>query len=279
MRILITGGDGQLARSLVRRARPHEVLAYGRRRLDVTQSRVGDIIRAAAPDLVINTAAITDVDGCEHDPDAAFRVNALGARNVAVGAAMCGANLVQVSTDYVFSGAKGDAYWEFDPPDPISVYGASKLAGERLVQTVHPRAFIVRSAWLFGLEGENFVSRVLDLARERGRLEIVDSEVGSPTFCDDLADALLTLATTAAYGVHHLVNEGECSRYAFAKAILQRSNMVDVPVKPIAHYERPARPPSYAPLRNFAAAELGIRLPRWPDALDRYFEGRPEPVA
>jgi dTDP-4-dehydrorhamnose reductase len=272
MRILVTGGDGQLGRAIARRAGDHTVLALSRRDLDVTAQRVGETIRELGPDVVVNGAAMTDVDGCELDPDTAFAVNALGARNVAVGAALAGAPLVQVSSDYVFDGEKGAPYWEFDTPAPLNVYGASKLAAERLVVAAHREVFVVRTAWLYGTDGTSFVTRVMDLARERPFMEVVDGEVGSPTFCDDLADALLELIETRAYGTHHLVGEGWCSRRAFARAILDRAGMSDYPVRPLAHYERPARPPAFAPLRNFAAAQEGIRLPPWQVGLDRYFE-------
>lgn len=272
MRILVTGGDGQLGRSIGRRARDHTVLAMSRRDLDVTAPDVGEAIRDLGPDVIVNGAAMTDVDGCELDPDTAFAVNALGARNVAVGAALAGAPLVQVSTDYVFDGEKGEPYWEFDSPAPLNVYGASKLAAERLVTSVHREVFVVRTAWLYGTDGSSFVTRIMDLARERPYLEVVDGEVGSPTFCDDLADALLALIETRAYGIHHLAGDGWCSRRAFARAILDRAGMGDYPVRPLAHYTRPARPPAFAPLRNFAAAQEGVRLPPWQTGLDRYFE-------
>jgi dTDP-4-dehydrorhamnose reductase len=272
MRVLITGGQGQLARALVRRASGYTVVAAGREALDVADLSVRDLIAAARPDAVINAAAMTNVDGCETDPDAAFRVNALGARNVALGAAAAGAALVQLSTDYVFDGTKATPYWEFDQSAPLNVYGASKLAGEALVAAVHPRLYVVRTAWLYGLGGSHFVSRILRLADERPRLEVVDTEVGSPTFCDDLADGLLALLQTGAYGTYHLTNEGACSRFEFAQAILEEHGRPDYPIAPIASFPRAARPPAHAPLRNFAAAQLGIRLPPWRDGLRRYVE-------
>jgi dTDP-4-dehydrorhamnose reductase len=272
MRILITGAGGQLGRALSRRAASHDVLALPHAESDVTDLAIVAAIVAARPDLVVNAAAMTDVDGCEEDPDAAFRVNALGARNVALGAERAGADLVQVSTDYVFDGAAGRAYWEFDAPSPISVYGASKLAGEALVRDVCRRCYVVRTSWLFGLGGHNFVTKILVLAETRPSLEVVDTEVGSPTFCDDLAEAIVALAATRAYGTYHLSNEGACSRFAFARAILDQAGRAEYPLAPIARYPRRARPPVFAPLRNFAAAELGVSLPPWPEALARYFE-------
>jgi dTDP-4-dehydrorhamnose reductase len=272
MRILITGGQGQLGRALVRRAGGRDVLAPGRVDLDVTAPDCARLVSSERPDLVVNAAAMTDVDGCELDPDQAFRVNALGARNVALGAARAGADLLQVSTDYVFDGSKGEPYWEFDPPCAISVYGASKVAGEQLVGLVNDRAFVVRAAWLYGLGGDNFVTRILALAEERPELSVVHNQVGSPTFCDDLCDAILALAETRAYGIYHLAGEGECSRYEFARAILDAAGRPDFPVEPVDHFARAASPPTYAPLRNFAAAELGIRMPSWQEGLRKFFE-------
>lgn len=272
MRILVTGGTGQLGRALRRRAEGHTIYAADRAQLDVSAPESIDRIREAAPDAVVNAAAMTDVDACEEDPDAAFRVNALGARNVAVGASLAGAPVIQISTDYVFGGDKSSPYWEFDAPSPLNVYGASKLAGEDMTRAVHREHFIVRTAWLFAHDGRNFVTRILDLAKERPYLEVVDHEVGSPTYCDDLADALIKLLDTRAYGVVHLVNEGWCSRRTFARAILDRAGLGDYPIRPVDHFPRPARPPSYAPLRNYVGAEAGVSLPSWESALDRFFE-------
>jgi dTDP-4-dehydrorhamnose reductase len=271
MRIVITGAGGQLGRALGRRSVGHEVMALDRAVADVTDPAVVDHIVRQAPQVVVNAAAFTDVDACEMDPDRAYLVNALGARNAALGAARAGAAVVQLSTEYVFDGCKTSAYWEFDRPAPVSVYGASKRAGEELVWRVCDRAFVVRTSWLYGLGGANFVSKILALAEDRPELAVVDNEFGSPTFCDDLADAILALAATGVYGTYHLVNEGSCSRYAFARAVLDRAGRADYPLAPTDRFARLARPPAYAPLRNFAAAALGIRLAPWEDALDRFF--------
>jgi dTDP-4-dehydrorhamnose reductase len=279
MHILVTGGDGQLARAIVRRGGGHAIAAYGRSQLDVTSADAADLIRAARPDVVINAAAMTDVDGCESDPEGAFRINAIGAWNVARAADDAGASVVQVSTDYVFSGGLGRAYVETDAPDPVSVYGVSKLAAEHLVRAVNPRAYVVRSAWLFGLEGRSFVTRILELAALRPSLDVVDTEVGSPTFCDDLADALLRLAATGQYGTYHLANGGECSRLEFARAILDGAGQRHFPLRAAESFERPARPPAYAPLGSAAAARVGIRLPPWRDGLARFLAQRQESFA
>lgn len=284
MRIVIAGGSGQLGRAIAVRssavAPEAEVVALGRSEADVAALACVAAIRDARPDVVVNAAAMTDVDGCERDPDAAFRANALGARNVALGAQAAGAALVQISTDYVFDGAKGEPYWEFDAPAPISVYGASKRAGEELARAACARTYVVRTAWLYGLGGRSFVTRILDLAGERDELAVVDNEVGNPTFCDDLADALLVLVQTGAYGTYHLASEGHCSRYDLARAVLDRSGRPGYPLRPIDRFPRAARPPAFAPLRNFAGRELGIVLPSWEEGLDRFFArgGAPDAV-
>jgi len=274
MRIVIVGGAGQLGRAIARRAEAiapeARVVALGREQVDVASLDAVAALQALRPDVVVNAAAMTDVDGCERDPDAAFRANALGARNVALGAERAGAALVQVSTDYVFDGAKGAPYWEFDAPSPISAYGASKLAGEDLARQGCSRTFVVRTAWLYGLGGRSFVTRIVELAAERDELSVVDNEVGNPTFCDDLADALLALVSTGAFGTYHLVNRGHCSRFALARAVLDRAGRPGFPLRAVDHFPRAARPPAFAPLRNFAAAELGIDLPAWEDGLDRF---------
>jgi dTDP-4-dehydrorhamnose reductase len=272
MRFLITGADGQLGHALERRAVGCQVVALGIADLDVRDLEARDAIAGHRPDVVINCAAITDVDGCETDPDEAFAVNALGARNVALGAAKAGADLIQVSTDYVFDGNKGDAYWEFDTPCPVNAYGASKLEGERLSLAVWERVYVARSAWLYGLGGNNFVSRILELAASRPSLTVVNNEFGSPTFCDDLADALFALAATGAYGTYHLAGDGVSSRYAFARTILDHAGLADYPLEAVDHFPRAARPPAYAPLRNFSAARLGIRMAPWQEGFRRFVE-------
>ena len=272
MRILITGGGGQLGRALKRLATQHEVLAPARSELDIAAPAARDLVAAARPDLVINAAACTDVDGCEHDPDLAFRINALGARYVALGAERAGAALVQVSTDFVFDGRKGAPYLEFDATAPLSVYGASKLAGEAAAREACSRSFVARTAWLYGLGGRSFVTSMLDLAERRPRLEVVEHEVGCPTFCDDLAAAILRLVETDVPGTYHLVNDGWCSRHDFARAILDEAGRPDYPIDAVDHFPRVAETPGYAPLRNFAAAELGVVLPGWRDALGRFLD-------
>ncbi len=281
MRILILGADGQLGRAIARRAIGHDVVAAPRTRIDVTRPDASDAVAAVRADVVVNAAAFTDVDRCEREPEAAFGGNAVGAWRAASGAAASGAAFVQVSTDYVFDGRKGAPYVEDDAPAPISVYGASKLAGEHLVRAVQPAHYVVRTAWLYGLGGRGFVQRMLALSGERDRLAVVDNEVGNPTFCDDLADGILALVATGTYGTYHLTNEGSCSRWDLARAALDRAGRRDFPIDRAAAFPRLARPPAYAPLANRAAAALGIRLPAWESGLEAFFErgGHPDTAA
>jgi dTDP-4-dehydrorhamnose reductase len=277
MRILVTGAGGQLGRAIARRAgEAMTVIGLTRRELDISDPACGDVILAARPDVVVNTAAMTHVDGCEHDVDAAYRINALGARHVALATERAGAALVQVSTDYVFGGDAGrrQPYWEFDQPTPLSVYGASKLAGEDLARAACRRCYVVRTAWLYGLGGAGFVPRMLDLAERGEPLSVVDNEFGNPTFCDDLADGLLALLAYRSWGTYHLVNEGWCSRYEFAGEILRQAGYGEHPITPVDHFPRAAQPPAFGALRNFAAAELGVTLPDWRTGLATFFARR-----
>lgn len=273
MRLAILGANGQLGRALTRRLPllGHVPLPLARPHWDVADPATVTRLVDLRPDGLVNAAAMTHVDGCERDAATAYQVNAQGAEHVAQAAAALGVPLVQISTDYVFDGLDNHApYREDAPPHPLSVYGASKLEGELRVLRAYPRAQVARTAWLYGLGGQNFVTRIIQLADERGALSMVTNEVGNPTFCDDLADAVAHLISTTEVGVFHLVNEGYASRYEFAAAILTRAGR-DIPLTPIDHYPRLARPPAFAPLANTRAAALGIVLRPWPAALDAYF--------
>jgi dTDP-4-dehydrorhamnose reductase len=179
--------------------------------------------------------------------------------------------MVQISTDFVFDGTKGQPYWEFDLPNPVSTYGASKLAGEELARQILDRLYVVRTAWLYGPGGSHFVGRVLALAEQEQQLSVTTNEVGSPTMTDDLAEAVAALIGHGVYGTYHLVNEGQCSRYDFAQEIIRLAGLPQHVLKPVDRFPRPARVPAYAPLRNFvAASQLGIRLRPWRQALAAY---------
>jgi dTDP-4-dehydrorhamnose reductase len=224
--------------------------------------------------VVIHAAAMTDVDGCERDPDAAYRINGLGTQNVALACQRCGAAMVCVSTNEVFDGTKGEPYREFDQPNPINAYGRSKLAGELITQALLNRFYVVRTAWLYARGGSNFVTKIIRAADERGELRVVADEISSPTYAPDLAEAIAKLIRTDHYGIYHFTNEGICSRYDFAIKILKLSGRGHIPVHPITsdQYARASTPPLYAPIRNFCAATaLGITLRFWEEALKAYF--------
>src|SRR3954470_19025094 len=234
--------------------------------LDVTDAAaVAGTLDAAT---VVNCAAYTDVDGAEADPETAHAVNERGARNVAEAAA----RVVYVSTDYVFDGTKPSPYLESDPVNPLSAYGRSKLAGERATLTASPHSVIVRSSWLFGPGGPNFVTTMLRLAEERDRVNVVDDQVGCPTFTGHLAEALLELAEGSAHGFLHVAGGGTCSWYEFARAIFDRAG-ADAELRPCttAEFPRPAaRPPNSA-----LASERGAPdLPAWQEGLDAYLAVR-----
>jgi dTDP-4-dehydrorhamnose reductase len=275
MRLAVTGAWGQLGRSLREALKGHDLFLIDLPEHDITDIATISAVASFEPDLVIHAAAMTDVDGCELDPDSAYNVNALGTQNVALACQRCDAPLLYVSTDYVFDGDKEEPYLEFDEPNPISVYGRSKLAGELFVRSLLNRFYIVRTAWLYSQGGDNFVNKILQLAEERKELSVVSSEVGSPTYASDLAEAIVRLIENPLYGIYHLVNEGSCSRYEFAHKILELAGKSSFPLYPAETFDRPAKVPANAVLRNFCAAtQLGITLRPWEEALRAYFEDR-----
>lgn len=273
MRVVITGADGQLGRALQGVFHGADLLLLDLPEHDVTERRIVETIAEFQPDLVVHAAAMTDVDGCERDPDLAFRINEEGTRNVADACRLCDAALLYVSTDYVFDGSKGEPYDESDEPNPVCVYGRSKLAGEFLVRDLLSRAYVVRTAWLYGYGGRNFVKKILELADQRDELSVVTTEVGSPTYASDLAPAIARLAQHPLYGTYHLVNEGSCSRFEFAEKILDFAGKGSVVLLPAERYERLASVPANAALRNTTAStQLGITLRPWQEALRAYFD-------
>lgn len=228
------------------------------------------MIADARPAWVVHAAAWTDVDGCERDPERADLVNGEGTRRVAEACRACGAVLVYLSTDYVFDGRKGAPYVETDPVSPLSAYARSKVAGEEAVRAVSPRWAIVRTAWLFGVSGKNFVKTIVEKAAAGGPLRVVDDQVGSPTYARDLAAAIACLASRGLSGTYHVTNAGSCSWYEFTRAILTEAGMPHVPVAPMTTAElgRPAARPAFSVLANHAWAGAGLRpLRPWREAL------------
>jgi len=237
-----------------------ELLLLDLPELDVTRPEtVRTPMRSFRPEVVIHCAAMTNVDGCETDPAAAYRVNAYGTFVLAAECAELHLPLIYISTDYVFDGEKDAPYAEGDPPSPISTYGWSKLLGEEIVSRLVARHCIVRAAWTFAPWGHNFVRSILRAAREQPELQVVDDQVGSPTYAPDLAEGLWRLLTPQAQGMLHLTNAGAVSRYQYAREIVAAAGL-EVPVRPIksADLNQPARRPAYAPLVSTRLAELGI---------------------
>jgi dTDP-4-dehydrorhamnose reductase len=274
LRIAITGHKGQLGSALQKVLAGEEIFGLDLPEHDITDpSSIVETISGLKPDLVIHGAAVTDVDGCERDPDLAFRVNALGSQNIALACGRCGAAMVHVSTNDVFDGRLGRPYYEWDPPSPRSTYARSKAAAEFYVRTLLTRFYIVRTAWLYARGGSNFVTKILAAADKHGALRVVTDEVSAPTYAPDLAEAIGRLVQTGHYGIYHFTNAGTCSRFDWATKALELSGRGDVPVEAIttAEWPRSAEPPLYAPIVNFAGAALGITLRPWQDALQAYF--------
>lgn len=276
MRIIITGAQGQLGRVLVAQLSPaHEVLAIDRPECDVTDAPlVMQTFHDFAPDIVLHCAALTAVDYCAENPDVALRVNAYGTRNVALACQATGATLLYVSSNEVFDGTNPGVYLEYDATHAVNPYGYSKLVGERIIRDLVPRHYIVRTSWLFGHGGRNFIHAILDRARQGQPLCVVINEVASPTYVHDFADALTRLIATEQYGIYHLVNEGRASRWDFARYVLDITGYQETPIARISSYEyqRASTPPEYSVLRNFAGAEAGIVLRDWREAVYAFCE-------
>ena len=276
MRVLITGAGGQLGHDLLRAFTGHEAVGTTHGQLDVAdRDAVLATITELRPDAVVHAGAWTDVDGCETDPDRAFRVNALGTRHVVEGARLAGARVCYLSTDYVFDG-RGDRPWvEWDAPAPLSVYGRSKLGGERELDA---GATVVRTSWVCGAHGRNFVKTILRAAAERDELTVVDDQRGCPTFTSDLAGAIARLVVARLPGTFHVTNQGATTWFDFARAIVAAAGFDPAKVRPIAtadlHPRRPAPRPAHSVLDNAALRLSGIPLlPDWHEPLDRLLKG------
>jgi len=296
MRILITGACGMLGRDLI------EVLSEGHELylLDVEPFPVSlssqfstlplDIadsektyreITKINPDIVVHTAAYTDVDGCETNRDLAFRINGLGTRNIALTCQRFDTELLYISTDYVFDGEKGEPYLELDKPNPQSIYAKSKYWGELYIRFLLNRFYIVRSSWLFGKNGKNFVTTILNLAKEKKEIEVVNDQTGSPIYTKDLARAIAQLIgaehedsnhRASLYGIWHITNSGQCSWYEFAREILRDSGVL---VKPITseRLNKPAKRPKFSVLENYIWKLQGWKpLRHWKEALKDYLK-------
>jgi dTDP-4-dehydrorhamnose reductase len=275
MRVLVTGANGMLGHDVIRVAEDmrHQVIALGHDDLDVTDpQRVERMITRERPGAVINCAAWTDVDGAEESEKEASLVNAQGAGFVADAADKVDAKVVYISTDYVFDGTSGP-YGESDDPEPINAYGRTKLAGERATALVNGRSFIVRTSWLFGPHGGNFVETMLRLGEGGGPVVVVHDQVGNPTYTGHLAVGLLRLVDSAAYGIHHMTGEGSCSWYEFAMEIFRQAEVVTrVMASTSDMMERPAKRPADSVLVSRRSAP--IKLPPWQRGLSDYLTRR-----
>jgi dTDP-4-dehydrorhamnose reductase len=265
MRVLMTGAGGQLGRDVAAALSRHQVTAPDRRALDVSnRDAVLQAIDGVEPDVVIHCAAWTAVDACESDPDRAFGVNAIGSRNVAEGARLTGAHLVYISTDYVFDGRKPAPYVEWDSPNPLSVYGRSKLGGEREVQALVPGGTVVRTSWVCGAHGANMVKTILRLSAEQRELAFVDDQHGCPTFAEDLAAMIVRLSVARLPGVFHVTNQGPTTWYDFARDVVKAAGRDPSMVRPITTAElqppRPAPRPANSVLDNAALRLQGVAL-------------------
>lgn len=291
MKILITGGNGQLGTELsavLGRQRSElgdipacyqgaQVVRVDVDELDITDlEAVLQFVQEGQFDLILNCAAYTNVDACETHRDAAFQVNALGARNLAMAAQKVGAKLVHVSTDYVFAGDGTEPYEEWSLCNPQSAYGATKLLGEQYVREFCSRYFIVRTSWLYGYVGGNFVKTMMRLGRERGAITVVNDQRGNPTNAADLAHHILKLGASEQYGVYHCTGNGECSWYDFACKIIEYAG-IDAKVSPCTSEEyaknRPdtAKRPAYSSLEHrMLRNTVGDEMRPWQEALQCY---------
>ncbi len=288
MKILVTGANGMLGLDLgaMLEAAGHEVLRtdVGKREgmevpdwltLDITNTeQVMAFTQEHKPNAIFHGAAYTDVDGCERNPDLAYKVNGVGTWNLAAAASALDIPILYISTDFVFDGKKKEPYIEMDTPYPLGHYGASKLAGERYVAQLCRKHFIVRTSWLFGVNGPNFPRKMLELAETRKELKVVGDQIGSPTHTRDLCRVAIGLLTTSPlYGTYHVSNAGQCSWYEFAKTTLELAGVTSVEVHPIPadEWPTPTQRPAFSVMRHYSLELQGKDdLPHWKDAVREF---------
>ena len=277
MKLLLAGASGQLGQALIRMAATHgwEVVATDVVQMDITDPQAIALqLDRHRPDVVMNAAAATRVDDLEHDADLALKVNGLGPRNLAVACRRRGVKLIHISSDYVFDGTKDSPYLEWDAPRPLSVYGRSKLLGEELVREQCADHFIVRTAWLYGLPGPNFITAILGKGRTGQGLKVVNDQRGTPTSAPALARQLLALAGTEAFGTYHATCQGETTWFGFARLILSTAGL-ETPVTPCttAEYPRPAVRPANSVLENRFLQLHGLDcMPPWEAAFREFWD-------
>jgi len=280
MRILITGATGQLGHELQRALASHELVLMDLPAFNLTESSCEGQVFDARPDVVIHAAAYTDVDGAERQPDLAMAVNAQGTEWVAQGTAKINARLIYISTDYVFDGLKGSPYLEDDLANPLNFYGKSKLEGERRALAHCPNALVIRTSWLYGAHGKNFVKTIMRLVEEKAELRVVADQRGSPTYAGDLAKSLAQMLTLDIRGIIHATGAGDCTWYELASAIVSAMER-QTPVYPITTAEagRRAARPGYSVLANCVLKQSGITLPHWRDSLVQFVKNTPVSAA
>ncbi|MBI6873663.1 dTDP-4-dehydrorhamnose reductase [Clostridium aciditolerans] len=289
MKILITGCRGQLGSQIInilkegaselgtipQDYRNSEIIGVDIEELDISNLElVKSFINEVKPDIVINSAAYTNVDSCENNRDLALKVNSLGPRNLAIACEQVDAKLIHISTDYVFRGNGTIPYREYDVTNPVSVYGETKLLGENYVRECCLRYFIVRTAWLYGYNGNNFVKTIMKAAKEKGHLEVVNDQRGNPTNAEDLAHHILKIALTDEYGIYHCTGTGECTWYDFAKAIVKFKE-IECTVSPTTSNKinRAAERPAFSSLDNMMLrCSVGDEMRDWREALKVFLE-------
>lgn len=277
MKLLLTGANGQLAHDIIKQFKSDSdfhIYAMSKKELDITnKEQVHEMMHQVKPDIVINAAAFTGVDLAETNSLQAYEVNSIGAYHLAKAAEEIGAIIVFISTDYIFNGKKGAPYIESDVPDPLSVYGNSKWLGERFVELVATKYYIVRTSWLFGLQGNNFVKTMLLLAQKGEPIHVVNDQVGSPTYTKDLAYAIKQLIGKP-YGIYHISNEGSCSWYEFAQTIWEMAGYDPTLIKETSteQYGATAARPAYSLLSKERLYKNGIGMRVWKEALQDFID-------
>jgi dTDP-4-dehydrorhamnose reductase len=276
MKIMIIGSEGMLGHDLVDvLSSKHEVSTTTIETLDITDlDKTIQTVKKIDPDILIHAAAFTDVDGSESNSDMAYKVNVIGTRNVAIACQEADTAMVYICTDYVFDGKKGSSYYEYDQTNPLGVYGKTKLLGETYIRDILNKFYIVRTSWLYGFHGPNFVTTMINLSETTNTISVVEDQIGSPTYTVDLAKAINKLIKKPAYGIYHITNSEHCSWYDFAQEIFNQTS-IKVDLKPVntEEFPRPAPRPKYSVLENYNWKMEGFKpLRSYKEALADYIK-------
>jgi dTDP-4-dehydrorhamnose reductase len=276
MKVLIIGSEGMLGHDLVDiLSKENEISTTTIDTLDITDiEKTIATVQEINPDVVVHAAAFTDVNGSETKKDIAYKINGIGTRNVAVACKETDSALVYICTDYVFDGEKGSSYQEYDQTNPLSIYGKTKLQGETYIRDILSKFYIVRTSWLYGYHGPNFVTTMLKLSKTMDTISVVNDQIGSPTYTVDLAKAISKLIKKPSYGIYHITNSGECSWYDYACQIFEIAG-IEINVKPVStgEYPQPAPRPKYSVLENYNWKIEGFpEIREYNDALRDYMK-------